>query len=233
LTKDPILHRVQSMMFPHFKRYEKVKMKKYIESHACAYQISDPLKAKIQTSEFNSNTYSHVAFERSILRHKTLKKQYIDMVVDLADRAYYQNKVETDKLAIFVSSRIMADAMLEAVKIRFPELDSRIYMEGATLQDALDPDIRITTITSAGTALDIPNLRVTIMTINVDSPIANAQCLGRLREMKHRTKDNDVHFYYTYCSTIPKQVDYHRNKVALFKERVVSQKDHFIATLYP
>lgn len=233
LSEDPILHKIQSVMFPHFKRFDKVKMKKYITSHACGYQIVDYASSKIQTTEFGSNMYSHVAFERSMLKHKKLRGQYLDMIVDLAERVYYKKKVAEDKLAIFVSSRIMADALLERVKERFPDLDSRIYMQGSPLADAIDPDIRITTIISAGTALDIPNLRHTIMTINVKSPISNAQCLGRLREMKHRTENKDVHFWYTYCTTIPKQVDYHRNKIDLFKDRVIEQKDHFLATLYP
>ena len=223
------------MMFPHFKRYDKVKMKCYITSHACVYHIMNFAISGIQTTEWGQTMYSQVAFERSILskRHKKLREQYLRMIADLTEEAYISRYVEGDKLAIFVGSKAMAEEVVAALKIRYPHLDIRTYLQENDYSDLLDPDIRVTTILSAGTAHDIPNLRSAIMTINIDSPVANLQTFGRLREMKHREKDNDVHFYYLYCSSIPKQVEYHENKLKLLADRVLSQKKEFLGTLYP
>ena len=235
ISKDPLIRKVQSIMFPHSKRYDKVKMKQYITSHACAYHIMNFSTSGIQTTEWGQKTYSHNAFERSILskKHKRLKEQYLKMISDLTEEAYISRKVEGDKLAIFVSSKAMADEVVQHLKYLYPSLDIRTYLQENDYKDVIEPDIRVTTILSAGTAIDIPNLRVSIMTISIDSPVANLQTFGRLREMKHREKDNDVHFYYLYCSSIPKQVEYHENKLLLLADRVLEQKKEFLQTLYP
>lgn len=233
IARDPILQRVQSMMFPKFIRFEKVKMKKYITGHACAYQIMDFIRSKIRTTEWGMNSYSHTAFEASILKQKNMQKQYFEMIGDLVERAYCHRYVDGDKLAIFVATKAMATQLTEYIKRRFPKYDTRTYLQENDYKDIIEPDIRVTTILSGGTAIDIPNLRVSIMTNSVDSPIQNIQTLGRLREMKHRTEHNDVHFYYLYCSTIPKHVEYHRNKIDLFSDRLLELKEEFLGTLYP
>lgn len=233
LSKDPILRKVQSMMFPRLGRFDKIKMKQYITAHACAYQIVDYARSRLQTSEWGQTSYSHIAFERSILKHNKIRPQYLDMITDLAEKSYYNNKVPGDRLLIFVSTKFMVEAVVEALKIKWPELDIRKYLQENDYADILEPDICVTTIISGGTAIDIKNLRHSIMTISVDSPIANVQALGRLRELKHRTEDADTHFHYLYCSTIPKQKEYHENKVELFKGRVLDHKQEFLGTIYP
>lgn len=233
LAEDPVLRKVQSMMYPRFRRYDRIKMKKYITAHACAYQIMNFAQSKIQTTEWGQSMYSHNAFERSILKHKTLRGQYLEMIFELAKKAYYEPYVEGDKLGVYVGTKAMAEAVVGYFKKRWPELDIRVYLQENDLKDMLDPDVRATTILSGGTAIDVHNLRVVIMTNNVRSPIQNIQTLGRLREMKHRTENNDVHFYHIYCSTIPKHVEYNADKIELFADRVLEHKKEFLGTLYP
>lgn len=229
LTKDPTLQKVQAMMFPHHRRYDKLKLKRYITVHACAYQIADFIHSKVRTSEYGQNSYSHTAFEKSILKHPRLSKQYLDMIVKLVESSYIEGKMEGDKLAIFVGSAKMADAVVGALKKQFGRLDIRTYLERDPYENAIVPDIRVSTILSLGTAIDIPQLRVSIMTNSIESPIANVQTLGRLRELK----DRDVRFYYLYCSTIPKHQEYHLKKIDLFSSRVKEHKQLFLRTLYP
>lgn len=229
LTKDPTLQKVQAMMFPHHRRYDKLKLKRYITVHACAYQIADFIHSKVRTSEYGQNSYSHTAFEKSILKHPRLSKQYLDMIVKLVESSYIEGKMEGDKLAIFVGSAKMADAVVGVLKKQFGRLDIRTYLERDPYENAIVPDIRVSTILSLGTAIDIPQLRVSIMTNSIESPIANVQTLGRLRELK----DRDVRFYYLYCSTIPKHQEYHLKKIDLFSSRVKEHKQLFLRTLYP
>ncbi len=229
LTKDPTLQKVQAMMFPHHRRYDKLKLKRYITVHACAYQISNFINSHIRTSEYGQNSYSQTAFEKSILKHRNLSKQYLDMIADLVQSSYIEGKMEGDKLAIFVGSAKMADAVVGILKKRFNGLDIRTYLERDPYENAIVPDVRVSTILSLGTAVDIPQLRVSIMTNSIESPIANVQTLGRLRELK----DRDVRFYYLYCSTIPKHQEYHLKKIDLFSSRVKEHKQLFLRTLYP
>lgn len=229
LTKDPTLQKVQVMMFPHHRRYDKLKLKRYITVHACAYQISNFINSHIRTTEYGQNSYSQTAFEKSILKHRNLSKQYLDMIADLVQSSYIEGKMEGDKLAIFVGSAKMADAVVGILKKRFSGLDIRTYLERDPYENAIVPDVRVSTILSLGTAVDIPQLRVSIMTNSIESPIANVQTLGRLRELK----DRDVRFYYLYCSTIPKHQEYHLKKIDLFSSRVKEHKQLFLRTLYP
>ena len=229
ISKDQSLQRVQHMMFPRCKRFDSVKMEKYITAHACAYQIVNFTGSRLMISEYGRNSYSQAAYEKSLLRHKTIAKQYLTMVLDLIESSYIDGKLEGDKLAVFVGTANMAETLVKAITLKWPWLDTRTYLEKDDYRNVIDPDIRVTTILSGGTAVDIPNLRVSIMTNSIDSPISNIQCLGRLRKLK----DRDVRFYYLYCSTIPKQLEYHQKKLELFKDRVTEVKQLFVGTLYP
>ena len=235
ISKDPVLAKVQSMMFPRYKRYDKIRMKRYITSHACAYQIMNFQYSGIQTTQRGKNSYSHIEFEKSLLskrRHRLLE-QYLRMLGDLVDVAYVENKADEDKLLLFVSSKKMAEVVVDYLKERFPQFDTRTYLQESDYADVIEPDIRVTTVLSAGTAVDIPNLRVTILTINIDSIVSNYQAFGRLRELKHRTENKDVHFYYLYCTSIAKHREYHQNKVEMLSDRVIDHKEHFLGTLFP
>lgn len=233
LSKDQTIRKVHGMMFPQTKRFDKIKMKRYITSWACAYQIVDFARSRLQTTDYGSNTYSQNAFEMSILRHKTIKAQYVRMILNLVERAYVDRYVEGDKLIIFVGRSMMAHKLVDELRKRWPQFSCRTFLEGDPPENMHEPDIRVTTVISGSTAHDIANLRVAIMTNSIDSPVANLQAFGRLREMKHRTEHADVHFYYVYCSTIPKQHEYHLNRHELFSDRTLEQKKLFLDTLVP
>jgi superfamily II DNA or RNA helicase len=126
--------------------------------------------------------------------------------------------MENDKLVVFCASIDMCTEYTKHLKEEFPDLDVRRYVEDDPYENVIEADIRVTTIQSGGTAIDIPNLRVAIMSVSVDSPVSNLQALGRLRELK----DRDVKFYYLYCLQIPKQVGYHRNRKLLYQPKVAS-----------
>lgn len=229
LTKDTTEAKIQNMMFPMHKRFLKIKMKQYIKTYACSYQIVNHRQLKIKTSEPGQNTYSHIAYERFILGHKTLRKQYLDMIIDLLASEYHEKKAPKDRAAIYVSSMEMAKIVTEMIQKRFPQYDTRMFLEPDPLENMQDPDIRVTTVLSGGTAHDVADLRVVILTICIDSPRSNLQVLGRLRELK----DRDTRFYYLYCGDIPKQVEYHHNKKHLFKPKVLSQGNLFLKPLMP
>lgn len=235
LTKDPTLRKIQSMMFPHHLRFTEIKPKKYITTHSCSYQIYDFERSKIQTTEYGRNSYSHNAFERSILRHPKLKKQYLQRIVDILEMGYMKHRVPGDKVRIYIYSTVMADAVIAFLKERYPDFDIRRYMpaSGDPYENVLDAEIGVTTAIAAGTAVDIDRLRDSIMTISIDSPNACVQSLGRLREIKFRDHDTDVHFWYMFCSSIPKHVEYHQNKLDLYKERILEHRDELLETIFP
>ena len=221
MSNDPFIRNVQHMMFPKEIRFDKIKMDQYIRVFSLAYQFRDFRAARIRTSEYGSNNYSHIAFEKSILKSRALTEGYLKLIEYLVNIGYVENFQPNDKLAIYASSIAMCDAILHYMKFKYPHYDIRRYVESDPYENVIDAQIRVSTILSSGTAIDIPDLRTVIMTTNISSPVANLQTLGRLRKLK----DRDVKFYYIYCDQIRKQVQYHNEKKQLFDDRVSSIKE--------
>lgn len=221
LSEDPVIKRIQHLMFPKEIRFDKVKMDKYIKVYSLGYQFTSLSDSRIRTTEYGSNTYSHTAFEKSIMKNNKTLLSYLDLIDYIIKLAYIEGYIEGDKLAIFASTIDMCTIITNHVKQKFPQYDTRRYVEKDPYENVIDAQIRVTTILSAGTAIDIPNLRTVIMTTNILSPVANIQSLGRLRKLK----DRDVKFYYTYCDQISKQVESHYKRKELFEERVASIKE--------
>lgn len=221
LSNDPMIDRMQSIMFPKDIRFSKIKMKKYIKTLCVSYQIKDYNKSKIRTSEFRSSTYSHTAFEKSLIRNHVKLKTYFNMIKDLVNSIYIKNYIKGDKVLIFCSTKILCRKLKDYLLNIFTGYDIRTYIEEDPYENIIQADISISTLGSAGTALDIPNLRVVINTVNVDSITTNLQALGRLRELK----DRDVKYCYIYCSGIPKHVKYHERRKELFKNSVLCLSD--------
>lgn len=221
ISEDTIIDRIQSILFPKEIRFNKIKMKRYIKVIPVSYQIKDIGSAKIRTSEFRSSTYSHTAFEKSLMKNFNKLKNYFIMIKDLINSLYFKDYVKGDKLLIFCSTKKLCEKLKNYLSEIFTGYEVRTYIEGQSFENILKSDITVSTLKSAGTALDIPNLRVAILTINVDSPVTNLQALGRLRELP----DRDVKYCYLYCSDIPKHLKYHYRRRELIKDRVLSISD--------
>lgn len=221
LSGDPFIDNMQKLIFPRELRYDKIKMEKYIKVYPISYAYKNFPQAKIKTTEFNSNNYSQVAYEKSIMKNPTLLKNYLGMIDHLVDFGYNRPYMEGDKLGIYAGSVAMCTHITDYLKEKYPDKDVRRYVEKDSYENVIKPDIRVTTIISAGTAIDIPGLRAVIMTPSVNSPVANLQTLGRLRKLP----DRDVKFFYTWCQDIKKQADYHYRRMDLFKDRVALIKE--------
>lgn len=233
-ASDPVKRKIQVVMFPATIRFDKIRMKRYITLHPCAYQIADYERSHVRTTERGNNTYSHNAFEVSILGNKFLASQYIKMITDLVDSRFMKIKMEGDKCIIYVARKIFAVRLVEELRKLYPDLDINTFIEGQSEKNIKESDICVTTLISGSTGHDVKGLRVAINTVNVDSEISNLQALGRLREMRHRKENNDVHYYYLYCNTIPKHREYHEKRRGLFADRVKEDiMDEFLTTLYP
>lgn len=227
MSKHPVELHIQRFMYPREKRFEKIKMKKYIMAYACQYAIFNYALSKIATTEQGSTTYSHAAFEKSILANKVLRPQYINMIVTLVLDKYHKPYQVKDRCIVFVSTSAMAKAVQEEIIKRIPQYDTRTYLEDDPEENLYDSDIRVTTVIGGGTAHDIKHLRIAIQTISIDSIRSNVQSLGRLRELHDRVCE----FYYLYSSSIKKQLEYRLNKNDLFRDRVAKHVEYQLPPL--
>ena len=227
LTSNLVMQRVQSMMFPAHARFDKLEIPRYTKAYACAYQIRGFSQARIEAKEYGSNNYSHSAFERTLFRNKRLKQQYLDMICNLVEDTYIKPYVKGDKIAIYVARKETAIEVVTALKRRWKSFDIRTYLETDPFENALDPDMRVTTTIGFGTGIDVKMLSVVIQTVSVDSVVTNVQSLGRLREQA----DRDSRFYWLYCTDVQKQVDYHHNRKEILKNRTKSIDDVILTPL--
>jgi superfamily II DNA or RNA helicase len=221
LSDNPTITMIQKLMFPKEIRFDSGELDKYIKVYSIAYQFGSENRKKIRTTEFGSKNYSHNAFEKSIMGNRNLLTEYLKLVYYTVELAYMKDYLAGDKLIIFAASKALCTIISEELKKRYTHLDVRRYIDEDPYENVIVSDIRVTTILSAGTALDIEGLRSVIMTTSISSSVSNIQTLGRLRKLN----DRDVKFYYLYSMDVPKHVDYHRQKLDLFYDRVASIKE--------
>jgi len=97
---------------------------------------------------------------------------------------------------------------------------SNLRIEKYTSEDEfevlLNSHIIVSTLGSAGTAVDIPNLITVINTVLVSSSKTNVQALGRLRKLK----DKKVRFIYIYARNHDKHRKYHYDRLNQYRDRV-------------
>lgn len=221
ISDNYIISRVHNTMYPPITRFKNPDFEKYTNVYAVSYPTSSTPSHKLRITEYGSNVYSHNAYEKYILSRSDLLRFYTNIIAYTVKLSYITPYLPGDKLAIYASTIALCDHLTRYFKAAYPHLDVRRYCEDDPYENVIDPDIRITTIISSGTAIDIPNLRVAILTTSIASPASNIQTLGRLRKLP----DRDVKFIYLYNESIPKQVEYHRRKKELFYTHVATIKD--------
>lgn len=222
ISEEPVVKKVHEAMYPSKCRFAGPGMAKYIKLYPVSFNFDMQILKHIKTTEFGSNTYSHTAFEKSIMRNHNLKRSYYRMVEHFVDRGYLEHRTSGDKMIIYAATIAMCTDLTEHLKKLYPQLDIRRYVEDDPFENAIESDIRVTTVLSCGTAIDIPNLITGLQTVNISSAVSNLQSIGRLRNIPGKT----MRFYYTYCQQISKHVEYHQRRLEMFRDRVESQKDY-------
>jgi superfamily II DNA or RNA helicase len=225
LNDDEFIELMYKVMYPMQQRYLGGALDKYIDSYAIMYNHKSTMR--ISTMEYGSKTYSHHAFEKSILKNSFYMKSYFKLIDYIIEAGYVSDYKKGERLAIFVSSIHMATELTNHLKLKHPSLDVRRYVENDPYENLLDADIRITTILSAGTGHDIANLKMVLLTVAVSSSQANIQTLGRLR----KSDKMPTRFYYLVDLNIPKHMQYHERKKKMLQHRAMSFKEFFYPDL--
>jgi superfamily II DNA or RNA helicase len=219
LSDDPFITKMQDMMYPRKDRFESGALDKYIDSYAVSYALSNP--DLIRTTEYGASTYSHMAFEKSLLRNKSFTRNYFELIEEIIRNGFLKVTRPKKKLAVYAASIDMCTQLTNHFKKVFPNLDIRRYCENDPYENLLQPDIRFTTFMSASVGHDIPDLTTVINTVSIKSPQAIIQCSGRLRKL---ADGHPVSFFYFVCKDIKKHLQYMEYTEALFRKRMKSQK---------
>ena len=221
LHKDQFIETRQKEIYPVTKRFDQIKMAKYISVIYLGYYFKDFSKSRIRTAG-QRGTYSQDEFEHSIVKSKISKENFADMVVSVV-REYFVNKRQPgDKLRVYFSRIKMIDLVTSTLKLEFPDLDIRRYAEDDDYAHVIEAEIGVTNRGKAGTGVDIPGLTTVINFTNVESSQAVLQLLGRLREIPGR----DVFFIQAYCKNVNKHLQYKEATHRLIQDRIKQSVHH-------
>jgi len=216
MSDNFLIRKMHKIVYPDNCVYSDPMIKRYTDVYAIAYSINEKSLKYIRTTNYGSNVYSHIAFEKSIIRNNYLLNKYVKIIETAIEDYYIAEYQDDDKLLIFVSTVDFATYLTEHLKMVYNNYVVNRYCEDDPYENLMQSDIIVSTVISAGTAVDIKNLRVVIQTIAISSSVANIQTLGRLRKLE----DRDTKFCYLYCNNIAKHREYHLKRMDLFKNRV-------------
>jgi hypothetical protein len=165
--------------------------------------------------------YNHTELEKSILKKPDVLSNYTDMIVDIVQKAFIEKKEAGQKMIVFVATVQMATIVADLLANMHPTLLVNRYVSEDDYEDLLAADISVSTLQSAGTAVDIKNLRITLMTTALSSKQSNIQVLGRTRRLEN-WPDVTPEFYFLSALDIEKHVQYCKEKKEKLSGKVLS-----------
>lgn len=220
---DPFVDKMYRIAYPMATRVNGGAYIKYCDVTAIGYRLAFWQKAR---TKGYGGSYSHSAFEEWLMKKEKPLKNYLDLIHTVVDTEYLRKREPGQKMLIFAYTVDLCKLIRDDLKRR-PDLKG-VSIEKYTSEDPYSViqgnDIVITTLGSAGTAIDIPGLLCCLMTTSISATQANLQALGRLREM-HAWPNSKPHFLYLYCLELTKQVEYHEKKKRIFNGRVLSHRE--------
>lgn len=221
LSDDPFIARMQDVAYPPKQRCETGELDRYIAATAVMYNTKN--QKRIKCLDYATKRYSHVLFEQSVVKYPDILNRYFDLLIKNIKQGYLEEGFykKGDKLLIFVATKSLAGIFTQRLQQAFRTLDVRRYVGEDDFENVLEAEICVSTVLSAGTAIDIPGLTTVILTTAINSIQSNIQSLGRLRALKD---GRTPRFYYWCCEAIPKHREYHLRKEQMLRERAKSYR---------
>lgn len=218
ITKNEYLKKMYSIAYPEAERVKVPEYVKYVRSMAWLYDIAPHIHMK--TTARGRTSYSHVEFEKSIMKSTKLMKQYLLMVYEVVRKTYLVERKDGQKCLIYFATIRMCELAQFYFKQMLPHLTICKFNGGDELKTVLESDITIATLKKAGTAIDIPLLTTVILTVAINSIQSNLQSLGRLRNLlKLYGLDRIPTFVYFACLNNRKHMGYHKEKQQMLKQK--------------
>lgn len=221
-TMNRFMDKILTIMYPKEERFSGPKVDPHIKVTAFYYKLANIRRVRYSGWK---GSYNHTALETSLMtaKNRDLFSEYVGMVAKLLEDRYIKRNLEGTKAIVFFATIDMCTRVTKELSKRFPDRKVVRYISKDKMEVMNDADIIVSTVLSAGTAVDIPNLLTSIMTTAVDSQQSNEQTVGRTRPVK-RYPDEDPEFIYFVCQDIERHVDYHNNKMNFFKDKVKSHE---------
>lgn len=220
-SDSDFINHMYATMFPSYTRVDNGEYKRYIAVSALLYSLRRP--GEIRYTLKGRHTYNHIAFEESIMRDRGMTRNYLDMVQRTAYEYFIKVFESGQRMLIFAGSVEMCSLITDDLRQRYPNVNINKYTSEDEYEVLLSSDITVSTLLSAGTAVDVPGLRVCLVTTAIGSSQANLQALGRLRELR-KYPGVTPEFLYFVCTDIRPHMDYHARKQSTFRGKALTHK---------
>lgn len=225
-SNDKDQERMYDYLFPPEARLDILKKDKYVDVVSIKYSLLTP---KLRYESLMDGSYNHTELEKSIMRHKPSLDSYYALIFKLIDEYYISRirKNSKDRLVIYAATVKMCTLLTERIAKKYKDKDVRRYVEDDPVSNILEADVSVTTIISAGTAMDIKNLITVIQTINILSIQSNKQVLGRLRKLENMK----TVFVYIWAKNLKPHVRYEQARIKMLED--VTKSFTFIEYPHP
>lgn len=220
---NPFIEERMNIMFPFYMRPPRSPYDRYAIAKAYFYSIKPNHMKSLRWIQHGKGFYNHGLYESCILKYPHLLESYCKIIYNIAQKDYFVRKREGQKLLIFCARVEMCSKVRDFFRRCQPTLTINKYTNEDSTEVLYNSDIVISTLLSAGTAVDIEDLINVILTPAIRSKRQNSQSLGRLRKPKRNTDIVPI-FSYLVCRDIEEQINYHQSKVMLFKPKVMEHR---------
>lgn len=215
---DSFLDRMYQLAFPKYLRRNKGKFDKHVLVKSLFYGLGDNTgKDMIKYTNKVFRAYSHVRFEQTLMKNKKKLPKFLQLIKSVVDREYIANFEPGRKTIVYAQTVDMCEVIVEYLKHEYPDKSVTKYTQEDDYSELAINDIIVSTLKSAGTAIDIKGLISTICTVAISSKQANIQLFGRLRPDKKL--DFPPTLCHLVCKDIPKHINYIEKKKEYLPER--------------
>jgi hypothetical protein len=221
VTKSEFLKKMYKLAYPDSAWMKVPEYRKYMRGLGWHFDFMYP--ERIRTTSRGRSSYSHVAFEKSIMNSPKLTKEYFLMINECMRKTYLFERKDPERCVIYFATKRMCEMAVVFFKQLYPNFKIKKYNQGDPLTNITESDLCFATLGKAGTAIDVPYLTTVIMTVAIDSIQAVLQGAGRLRDI-HRLYglDKVPTFVWFVCDNFEKHKRYDRSKLELLKDRTVN-----------
>ena len=210
VTEDPFLQKQYAKMFPLTDQFKDGNNNQHARGISFTYNLKDPSKVKCS----GGKGYSHVVYEQWIMSKGKVLANYIEMIEYVLEGTYIRHRDGKQKALIFCSTTDLCKLVADQLRTTYGDRGFTVsdYVSSHDPSVLYDNDIVVSTPMSAGTGVDIEDLRVAINTVALRSIQLNQQICGRLRPLKNYP-DVIPDFVWFNCADIPKHMEYNVAKL--------------------
>ena len=221
-SDDPVTNRFYEVVWPLSIRAPEVEYDKFILMQALWYSLNDPYRIRWKGG---TGQYSHVEYEKSLMRNKTMLKNYFEMITAVVHKEFVSVFEKGQSMLVYFAMKEMCTLYQAFLRQRYPQLEVNRYVDEDDYDECfMKGDVVCTTFQSAGTAVDRPNLRITLMTIALSTKQGNIQLLGRTRRLKDWPTVTPK-FIFLAAREMPKHVDYTKAKFEKLDGKVLNAQE--------